>query len=84
MREERKNLLHDIAKKAEEFSKEHVVAMSGELIEWSSTGILKDGRVRELAHILHELAGPNALTVAESYAKSAAFEFVVQQGKRNG
>jgi hypothetical protein len=75
--------LREIAEKAENFSKEHVVVLCEELLEWSNTAILRGGRLRELATMISPIAGTDSLKVAESYAKSAAYEFVVQQGKTN-
>jgi hypothetical protein len=73
--------LRAIADKAEEFAKEHIVVISEEMVEWRNTSLLRAGRVRELAQILVPLADSYALSVAESYAQRAAYEFVVQQGK---
>ena len=73
--------LREISRQADEFAKEHVVVLCEELLEWDKTSILRSGRVRELSNHLRPLAGTDALIVAESYAKRAAFEFVVQQRK---
>jgi hypothetical protein len=73
--------LRAIADQAEEFAKEHIVVISEEMVEWRNTSLLRAGRVRELAQILVPLADSYALSVAESYAQRAAYEFVVQQGK---
>jgi hypothetical protein len=75
--------LRAIAQQAEEFAKEHIVVISEEMIEWRNTSLLREGRVRELSRILTPLADSYALSVAESYAQRAAYEFVVQQGKTN-
>lgn len=73
--------LRAIATQAEEFAKEHVVVIGEEMLEWQNTSLLREGRVRELSRILTPLADSYALSVAESYARRAAFEFVVQQRK---
>jgi hypothetical protein len=73
--------LREIADHAEKFAKQHIVEISDEMIEWRNTSILRNGRVRELSRMLTPLADLYALSVAESYAQRAAFEFVVQQGK---
>lgn len=74
--------LRAIADSAEDFAKKHIVEISGEMLEWRDTSILKSGRVRELANMLRPLAtDAYAISVAESYALRAAYEFVVQQGK---
>jgi hypothetical protein len=75
--------LRAIADQAEEFAKEHIVEISEEMVEWRNTSLLRDGRVRELSRILMPLADSYALSVAESYAQRAAYEFVVQHGKTN-
>jgi hypothetical protein len=73
--------LLEITENAAKFANEHVVVISEEMLEWTDTSILRDGKVRELARMLRPVADSYALSVAESYAKRAAFEFVVQQGK---
>jgi hypothetical protein len=73
--------LREIADHAENFAKQHIVEISEEMVEWRNTSLLRDGRVRELSRILTPLADSYALSVAESYAQRAAYEFVVQQGK---
>ena len=47
-----------------------------ELIEWSDTGVLSDGKVREVARLC-AFAGHSDLSVAETIIKRLAFEFVV-------
>jgi hypothetical protein len=73
--------LRKIADEATKFAEQHIVAISEEMLEWRNTSLLRNGRVRELAQMLEPLADSYALSVAESYAQRAAFEFVVQQGK---
>lgn len=73
--------LREIARQAEIFAKENVISLCRELLEWSQTSILREGRVRELANLVRPMAGSDALSVAESYAQHAAFEFVVQHRK---
>lgn len=73
--------LRAIADEAEKFALQHIVVISEEVLEWRNTSLLRNGRVRELARILGPLADSYALSVAESYAQRAAFEFVVQHGK---
>lgn len=73
--------LREIVGQAEKFAKQHIVEISGEMLEWRDTSFLRNGRVRELSRMLMPMAGSYALGVAESYAQRAAFEFVVQQGK---
>jgi hypothetical protein len=73
--------LRALADYAEAFAKEHIVEMCEEMLEWTNTTTLRSGFVRQLAHICKPIAGPHALSLAESYVKNAAFEFVAQQGK---
>ena len=75
--------LRAIAAEAAKFAKDHVVVICEEVLEWHNTSILREGRVRELARLLEPLADSYALSVAESYARRAAFEFVVQNRKTN-
>lgn len=73
-----------ISNAAKEFSEAHVVLLCEEMREWDKTSILRsEGRVRQLADILRPLAGSIALRVAESYVRVAAYDFVVQQGKKD-
>lgn len=67
---------------ATKFAQKHVVELCEEMREWDKTAILRDGRVRELANDLRPVAGHSALSVAESYVRVAAFDFVIQQGKK--
>lgn len=69
-----------ICDEASRFAREHVVELCEEMREWDKTAILRDGRVRELANNLRPVAGHSALSVAESYVRVAAFDFVVQHG----
>lgn len=43
--------------KCEEFVKENLAECAAELVEWSDTGLLRDGKVRELASMVAEWAG---------------------------
>lgn len=72
-----------IADAAEAFAMKHVVELCEEFLEWSDTGILRDGKMRELRAILKPMLNNDASSVAESYAKNAAIKFVVQQGKKD-
>lgn len=73
-----------ISEAANKFAVAHVVLLCEEMREWDKTSILRsEGRVRQLADILRPLAGSSALRVAESYVRVAAYDFVVQQGKKD-
>jgi hypothetical protein len=75
--------LRAVADEAEKFATQNIIEICQEMLEWRSTSLLKNGRVRELSRILTPLADSYALSVAESYAQRAAYEFVVQHGKVN-
>lgn len=61
---------------AKRFAKENLVQCCEELIELSATGVLCNGKVRELRKMV-DFAGPAALSVAETIVKQAAMEIVV-------
>jgi hypothetical protein len=68
----------ELRKASEVFVNAHLRECAAELLEWSDTGVLRDGRVRELAKLCAQWTGPsNALNVAESYVKHAALEALV-------
>jgi len=57
----------------ENFAKAHIIECANELIEWSRTGLLVDGKVRELARQCAKWTGAkDSLTVAESIVKNEA------------
>lgn len=63
---------------AEGFARDNLPQCCAELIEWSNTGILCDGKVRMLRGLV-DFAGSSALAVAEGIVKRAAFEDVVKR-----
>ncbi|MEB2554094.1 hypothetical protein [Burkholderia cenocepacia] len=56
------------------YAREHARELATELMEWSDTTLLRDGRVRELARMLQVLDAAHALTLARSFAERAALE----------
>lgn len=58
---------------AKRFVKDNLEECCRELIEWHDTSILCDGKVREVAKLC-SFAGRDALPVAESLIKMAAYE----------
>ncbi|NML34883.1 hypothetical protein [Paraburkholderia antibiotica] len=62
--------------RAKSFAKEHLIECAAELLEWSRTALLRDGRVRELAVMLEPLDMHNPLALAEAIVKHAALERV--------
>lgn len=60
-----------------EFARKHLKEGAQELLEYDRIGILKSGRVRELANLWYETAGYYSLSIAESAFKTAALEAAV-------
>jgi len=61
---------------AKAFAREHLRECAAEIIEWKSTGVLCDGRLREMAKLCNPFAGPHSLSVAESFVVTAALQTV--------
>ncbi len=61
---------------AYDFAHRHQLECWKELIEWQETGLLRDGRVRELAKLL-SFAKESALSMAKSVVEGKALEFAV-------
>ncbi|WP_176016618.1 hypothetical protein [Burkholderia sp. BCC0398] len=61
------------------YAREHVQELAEELLEWSDSTLLRNGRMRELARILQSLDGAHSLTLARSFAERAVLE---QAGRR--
>ena len=73
--------MSEILEKMEEakaFAQHNIYECSKELIELDETGILKDGKVRELARML-SFTGHNSLSVAKSIINQAALILVEMQ-----
>lgn len=68
--------------KCEIFAAEHIVQMSEEMRDYLSTGILCDGKVRELADMVD--VPFQSLVIAESIIRSAAFERVLKDNQVKG
>lgn len=66
-----------IRNEARAFAATHVRALSAELVEWQDTGLLRDGKLRELAAIWSKGDEPNSMSLAESTATRAALNAVV-------
>lgn len=66
--------LRDALDEAKRFAREHLAECAGELIEWSDTARLRDGRVRELARLLTKINQTDSLTLAENCVKRASIE----------
>lgn len=48
-----------------------------EILQWHDTGILKDGKVRKLAHMLSYVPAYDRLKVAESMISTLAMESII-------
>ena len=72
--------------KANAFAAEHVVALAQELIEWQDSGLLRDGKLRELAAIWLSVRteAHEALNQAEHTAVRAAMEAVAAKATAPG
>lgn len=57
---------------AEAFAKEHLVECASEIIRWQDSGLLPDGKLRELGEILKALDGSSYMRLAESFVSRAA------------
>ena len=65
-------------KKASEFCNNNLRQCCIELLEMKNTGILKDGKVRELIKMLN-FAGHSSMPLAEEMIKTMAIEYLVYQ-----
>lgn len=66
-----------VRNQARAFANVHAKALAGELIQWQDTGLLIDGRLRELAAIWVTADDSNSLSLAEHTATRAALEALV-------
>ena len=71
-----------IMRLAKSYAKDHLTECCEEIIEWRSTSVLREGRVRELAKVLRPLVEHDALGVAESLVVRAAMDRIA--GKEKG
>lgn len=62
--------------KAIEFCNANLIECCTELLEWQRTGLLQDGKVRELCKMLY-FSGHSAMALAEEFVKTAAMERLV-------
>lgn len=60
------------------FAKTHMRELAAELLEWQDTGILKDGRLRELGQMASAAAGQDGLKVAENFVVREALQLAAQ------
>ena len=62
---------------AKAFAASHAKALAHELIQWHDTGLLPDGKFRELAANWANADEQNAMSLAESTATRAALDALV-------
>ena len=63
---------------ARSFAASFAKVLADELIQWQDTGLLPDGKLRELAAIWARADESNAMSLAESPATRAALDALVQ------
>lgn len=64
--------------KAKAFAENNLAQCSREIVEWRRTGILRDGKVRELETIVEQLGLDDATRQAEGFVVQAALEAAAQ------
>lgn len=62
----------EVRNKARAFADGCAKTLAAELIEWQDTGLLRDGKMRELAAIWASVDASNAMSLAQSTATRAA------------
>lgn len=68
------------SKLAEAFAAKHVRELATEILEWKSTSVLREGKLRELANTCALYVGPReALSLAESLVVAAALKAISRQ-----
>lgn len=71
---------------SEEFAAANLRECAEELLEWNNTGLLRDGKVRELARLCAVWAGDrDSLSISQRIVEHGALRAVVtpnEQGKR--
>lgn len=60
------------------FAKAHICELAVEILERQDTGILKDGKLRELGRMAADVAGHDSLKVAENFVVREALELAAQ------
>lgn len=70
----------DQLKRCKEFARDNLKECSLELIELYNTGILKDGKIRELAK-LYDSADGDSISVVKRIVEYEAVKYVTKGGK---
>lgn len=71
--------LKSIMDNAESYARLHRVDLALELVNWSNSGILKNGYLRQLAEILSSISTNQSLVLAEKIATQAILRAFVKQ-----
>lgn len=64
-----------------EFASQHLYELAQEMIDFEDSGLLCDGRLRELEAIARPVCNSDALKVAQATVRRAALEHVVTMGE---
>ncbi len=72
--------LLELRKKADDFATDNLAECCKELTMWSNTGILEDGKVRELARMF-DYAGYHSLALAQAEVSRKAVEIISKGGR---
>ncbi|KXS55261.1 MAG: hypothetical protein AWU57_360 [Marinobacter sp. T13-3] len=63
-----------IQQKAKTFAEQNLTQCSREIVEWRRTGILRDGKLRELEAIVEKMGLDDSTRQAEGFVIQAALE----------
>lgn len=66
--------LKELREQAKRFAARHVAHLAEEIIEWQDTGLLRNGKLRDLASLILPMGHEHSLQMAENFAKRAALE----------
>jgi len=72
----------DIREQAKAFAEEHLAQCSWEVVQWRRTGILPEGKLRELEAIVEKMGLDDATRQAEGFVVQAALEKVVRDEEK--
>ena len=73
--------IHEVREKARAFATEHVAELAREINDWQDTGLLVDGRLRNLAEMVRVFGADHAaLQMAENMANRAARDALSSPG----
>lgn len=70
-----------VMSRVREFASQHLYELAQEMVEFENSGLLCDGRLRELEAIARPVCNSDALKVAQATVRRAALEYVVTMGE---